>query len=89
MDKEKRSPPLKKERTAIWMRATPAINPINVKTSKMLMMTRTKGIRMTPPPGCMISEKKDVIMSGIRIIEGKCGKEKDDLEVDVAVGGWW
>lgn len=42
------------------MRATPATNPIMVHTNKTVMMTRTKGIRMIPPPGCIISAKKDM-----------------------------
>jgi hypothetical protein len=32
-----------------------------VNTNRMVIMTRTKGIRMMPPPGCMISAKKDDI----------------------------
>jgi len=63
IDNEKSNPEPKNPRTTIWILAILATNPIIVRTKRIDITTRTKGMRIIPPPGCMISCINDAILN--------------------------
>jgi len=58
---EKRRPPPRKERTAMWTRATPIKNPVRVVSKRHMMTLRMNGMRRIPPPGWRICAANDDI----------------------------